>query len=258
VAPRSWRYYWPSYAAVLQEFRNGLAITWEHHRRGAMEKAVFWDGQEMRNAGRRHGFLETIVEMWGMNSYAPKPFYRPRNGDIVLDLGANLGLFSVWLSRQAPGLRILAFEPFEESFAAMVANLAGWKNSVEPHQVAIGGTAGVGAMLDGGVSSVDLRLTMNSGGGKPVHVITLEQALDLAGTDMIDLLKVDIEGAEMDVLTAASATTLRRFRRIALEYHDHIRPGTCSDMQQLLSRTHRIVHVDQSGQGYGILRAELL
>jgi FkbM family methyltransferase len=256
MAPRSWNYYWPSYAAVMRQFRNGVALAWTHHRRAALDRAVFWDGQEIRTAGHRTGFVDTVVEMWGLEAYTANGFYAPKNGDVIFDVGANIGLFSVWIGRQAPKARVLAFEPFEENCAAMEANLSGWQHSVEVHHVALGGTAGVGAMVDGGERSLDHQLTMKlNDNGPTVSVITLDQAVALAGTDMIDLLKIDIEGAEADVLAAASPSTMRRFRRIALEYHDNIRPGTCAAVQEILARTHRIVSVE--GTSYGILHAVL-
>jgi hypothetical protein len=112
-------------------------------------------------------------------------------------------------------------------------------------------------MMDGGERSLDHKLTMSVSDNNPtVRVITLDDAVSLAGTEMIDLLKVDIEGAEAEVLGATSPSTFRRIRRIALEFHDNIRPGTCAYVQQLLSPTHRIVEVH--GSSYGILRAELI
>jgi len=255
--PRSLTYYWPSYAAVLREFRNGVALSWAHHYRRSLNEAAFRDGQKIRNVGSRSGFVDTVVEIWGLQEYTANGFYTPKNGDVILDVGANIGLFSVWVGRQAPEARVLAFEPFEENCTGMRANLAGWRHSVEVHQLALGATAGVGAMMDGGDRSLDHRLTMSVSDSKPtVRVITLDDAVALAGTKMIDLLKIDIEGAEADVMGAASPSTMRRIRRIALEFHDNIRPGTCAYVQELLKPTHRIVAVH--GSPYGILHAELL
>lgn len=89
------------------------------------------------------------------------------------------------------------------------------------------------------------------------QVVTLGDVLDLADCQIVDLLKMDIEGAEHDVFVSASPELLRRFKRIAVEYHDNLRPGTLALLQERLSATHEIVDVEGSDEGYGILRARL-
>ena len=91
--------------------------------------------------------------------------------------------------------------------------------------------------------------------GHRVEVITLETAVELTSAPMVDLLKIDIEGSEGDVLASTDERILRRIRRVALEYHDNIRPGTLQLVRDVLSATHRIV--DVHGESYGILHAEL-
>jgi len=255
VAARSLLYYLPSYGAVVREFRNGVAISWAHLHYQAIHRAVFWDGQEIRNVGHRGGFADTVVEIWGLQEYTAHRFYSPKNGDVILDIGANIGLFSIWVARQAPQARVFAYEPVAENYAALQTNLAGCAHSVRVHQAAVGATDGVGMMLDGGARSLDHRLTMaSSDAGGEVRVVTLDQAVKETGGSPIDLLKVDIEGAELDMLAAASPSTLKRIRRVALEYHDNIRPGTKAEVSRILAQTHRIV--SESGDSYGIIRAE--
>jgi FkbM family methyltransferase len=239
----------------VREFRNGVAISWEHLHYQAIHRAVFWNGQEIRNVGLRGGFADTVVEIWGLQEYTAHGFYTPRNGDVIFDIGANIGLFSIWVARQAPQARVFAYEPVAENYATLQTNLAGCAHSVRAHQAAVGASDGVGMMLDGGARSLDHRLTMAStdaGGG--VRVVTLDQAVHETGGNPIDLLKVDIEGAELDMLAAASPSTLKRIRRVALEYHDNIRPGTKAEVSRILAQTHRIV--SESGDSYGIIRAE--
>ena len=113
MATRSLRYYLPSYASLMREFRNGPSLAWAHYHHGAAEHAVFWDGQDIHNAGTRGGFVDTLVEIFGLCEYTTNGFYTPRDGDVILDIGANIGLFSIWLARQAPRATVLAFEPFE-------------------------------------------------------------------------------------------------------------------------------------------------
>ena len=71
-------------------------------------------------------------------------------------------------------------------------------------------------------------------------MIPLSGLFDLARAQEIDFLKVDIEGSEHDVFAAASPDLLRRFKRIAMEYHDQIVPGTLALLHRVLTPTHEI------------------
>ena len=66
---------------------------------------------------------------------------------------------------------------------------------------------------------------------------------------------MDIEGGERDIFENIDVSTLVRVRRLALEYHDNIRPGTLRRIQDILAPTHRVCSVSEGS--YGILQAEL-
>src|SRR5688572_277335 len=117
---RPWTFFLSSYAVLLREFRNGGKLAWAHHQRRQIHRAEFWDGQVISNVDHREGFVDTLVEIWGLTEYTVDNFYVPSRGHVVLDVGANVGLFSVWASRSAPGIRVVAFEPFQENYDALV------------------------------------------------------------------------------------------------------------------------------------------
>jgi FkbM family methyltransferase len=254
---RPWSFFLSSYAVLLREFRNGGQLAWAHHQRRRIDRAQFWDGQVIANVDSREGFVETLVEIWGLTEYTVDGFYVPASGDVVLDVGANVGLFSVWAARHAPGIRVAAFEPFAENYEALIGNLSGWEHQVRPFNIALGRSEGSGQMLATGERSLDHRLSPTALSGVPnVRVVTLSDAIRLTAADAIDFLKLDVEGAELDVIEGADTETLRRIRKIAIEYHDNIRPGTLSRLKEILQATHRIASV--RGQEYGILQAELI
>lgn len=254
---RPWQFFLPSYAVLLREFRNGWQLAWTHHQRRSADVAKFWDGQVIANVDSREGFVDTLVEIWGLTEYTVDGFYTPAPGHVVLDIGANVGLFSIWLARRAPGVRVAAFEPFPENYQALVGNLTGWDHRIKAFNLAVGRTSGHGQMLATGGRSLDHRLAFSDSAGAPVvSVISLSDAIRLTGSDTIDLLKLDVEGAELDILEGADHETLRRIRRIAVEYHDNIRPGTLSGLRCILQATHHVLSV--RGGEYGILQATLI
>jgi FkbM family methyltransferase len=256
---RPWLYYARSYVRVLLAFRNGPNLVLNHHTRSEWNQAILWNGIELRGPAGRGGFVDTLVEIWGEETYTAG-FYTPRDGDVVFDVGANIGLFSVWIARSAPAVRVVAFEPFPENFAALERNLAVCDHDVRRYPFAVGPAPGFGRMQDGGSRSLDHELVpgRDDGAGNLVRVVSLAEAFEMANVDAVDLLKMDIEGGEYDIFAAPLPRTLmRRFRRIAIEYHEHRHAGTLASIQARLSETHSICSIEDSGEGYGILRAVL-
>ena len=74
-------------------------------------------------------------------------------------------------------------------------------------------------------------------------------------TDQVALLKLDAEGAEYDAFSAATPETLRSFQRIAMEYHDNLRPGTLDLLRRKLEPSHDLIVEPTFDRGYGILLA---
>jgi len=263
VAPRPTRVFYPYYWQILKLFRNGWQMIPAFRVGAPLGKAVMWDGTRLIHPPDRAGLVETIIEVWMQGSYTreewPVPFYTPADGDVVLDVGANVGLFSVYLARRNPRLRVIALEPFRENFDCLQANLRSARaTSVEAHRIAIGGRDGVGTMVARGERSLDHTLDLDhAAGADTVPVLPLAGVLDLAKSDRISLLKVDVEGSEHDAFAHADQATLRRCERIAIEYHDNIRPGTLALLKERLEPTHNLTICADDGFGmvYGHRRA---
>jgi FkbM family methyltransferase len=160
------------------------------------------------------------------------------------------------MARQNRRCRVIALEPFSENFKYLQANVArACPETVTCCEVALGAGFSKGQMQAVGTRSLDhvLRVDSNEAGGIPV--IPLSGLFDLVRVPEVDFLKVDIEGSEHDVFAAASPELLRRFRRIAMEYHDQIAPGTLALLQRVLSPSHEITVRPSKMEGCGILLA---
>ena len=141
-------------------------------------------------------------------------FETSRPDPVVIDGGANIGMFSLATLRDHPGARITAFEPDPGIGAMLRENLAiNNASQVAIVDAALGsangemsfapdGQAG-GALVSG---DTDMR----------VRVVPLSQYLK----GEVDFLKLNIEGAELDVLREAAASNcLRRVCAMVIEYH---------------------------------------
>jgi len=162
------------------------------------------------------------------------------DGEVAFDVGANLGWYSVLLSRlSGPGAQIFAFEPDPESYRLLTRNLAAnGAGNVAAFNVALGETPGV-AELHRYKSSNNGRHTLlsgnTSGGIVRVPVDTLRDFWDrhALGDRPIRLLKVDVEGFEYFVLRGAGEL-LRRCRCLLLEYSPDSLPVAGLKAQQIL------------------------
>lgn len=135
----------------------------------------------------------------------------------ILDCGANIGLGILYWNKLFQQPRILAFEPDPEVFSTLQRNCAGF-DSVQLFQQALAGKSG---SIDFFASCDDAGTTVATGQqNQPaisVQAVTLSEVMSKVD-GRVDLLKIDIEGAETDVLVEAKSE-LSRVDRIFVEYH---------------------------------------
>lgn len=141
--------------------------------------------------------------------------------DVVLDLGANMGSFSVYAVSK--GCIPYAFEPTPESIEIVKkhSELNGGRINIEPYAVAdkCGETALYLNSYSSGGNSIAL-----GGGSKSncimVKTITVDEFVDLARLERVDFIKADIEGAERLMLQGAQDTLKKYAPKLALcTYH---------------------------------------
>lgn len=240
----SWRWKLAARRRYLRRaFRNGDELFHSLVSKTPCDTAVGQDGVVIRHPAGRSGLALMIAEVWFEQVYSRR-FYAPKPGDVIIDAGANIGLFSLLMARMQPDSRILAFEPFAENFEILQANLAAANAArVEPFQFALSGASGTCTMQDGGKRSQDHRLIEGaaSGGADSVSTVSFAGVLDRARAESIAMFKCDIEGSEYDLFQTADLKDIKRVKRFAIEFHNNIRPGTLDLLQQRLSESHHVV-----------------
>jgi len=264
--------------SLLLRFRNGATLVRQMRAGQPCAEVVLWDGTRIAHPPDREGLLEGLQEIWRERIYTDD-FYRPAPNDVIVDAGANVGLFTIHIARQHRRCRVIALEPFAENFQYLEANVARARlANVTCCEAALGAEAGMGEMEEVGTRSLDhvlrvgVRLEIGrsqfSALGRPVaageshdapsggvRVLPLSGLFDLAGAREVDFLKADIEGSERSVFAAATPDVLGRIKRIAMEYHDRIVPGTLELVRSVLTPSHQITVRPSQQEGCGILLA---
>lgn len=179
-------------------------------------------------------------QIWLFGSYEPDEtrFFRDsiRTNDVCLDIGGNVGYFSLLMSRAATSGAVHVFEPIPLN-AAMVrvnADLNALSN-VTVNNVAVGSSEGMvqfSVSVDSAYSSMRATGRLAEERMIDVPIITLDDYVERAGIARVDVMKVDVEGAEDMVISGGSrllSDEKRRPRIVLLELYDgnlsHF--GTC-------------------------------
>ena len=141
-------------------------------------------------------------------------FLNINRGDIVLDAGANIGDFALKAALAVGSRgRVIAVEPAPESYAILQRNILinGFKNIICQRK-ALWDQDAVLCLRESGVAS-----RVGEGGTSPVEATTIDSLIKELALDHIDIVKMDIEGAEANAIK--NGAFLRRVREIAVEVH---------------------------------------
>jgi FkbM family methyltransferase len=129
-------------------------------------------------------------------------------GDLFVDVGANVGLHTIAAARAMQGIgKIIAFEPFEETKRLLekTAWINGFSEIIEIHQAAVSHQSGYEDLFLGATSGHHSLYASEASNQFPsVRVPTVRLDDVISKDEAISLLKIDVEGAELDVLRGAT------------------------------------------------------
>ena len=134
----------------------------------------------------------------------------------ILDLGANIGLTAAHLATLFPEARILAVELDRDNCELARRNTACFGARVEVLHGAVWSESG--EVRYGGLRESGYAIGETGGRERRAPAFTVEQLIERLGAEEVDYVKMDIEGAEREVL-AAGAAWLGRVRTIKVEVH---------------------------------------
>lgn len=211
----------------LGDYGNPLEVLFQRRLRR--------DDEVIRVVDRRSGLAvrcrlaahRMFGEVWFDHDY-DVPGVALRKGDLVIDIGANQGFFTCYAAWK--GCSVYAFEPDRENFTLLESNVAanGFTAQVKLFPNAVKGEGGSTtlyrtAQLGGGMhttnAAVAEKLGLVAKDGVEVTSVTLPEFLSRERIERIRLIKMDCEGAELEIVESLDRQTAVRIDSMALEYH---------------------------------------
>jgi FkbM family methyltransferase len=198
----------------------------------------------LRRAMRRRGLalvhlpgLASAIELRGLSSDAATFIQIFLRGDLdfdvpgeaprtIVDVGANIGLASLYLARRFPRARIVAVEFEADNFRQLQRNTAGHTNIACVH-AGLWPTDGLVAVANPTAAKwahVPTAAPAGTHNEESVRAISMATLMAEHGLESIDLLKIDIEGSEYELFETAPEW-MQQVKTVAIELHDHLRPG---------------------------------
>ncbi|OGH88426.1 MAG: hypothetical protein A3J93_04115 [Candidatus Magasanikbacteria bacterium RIFOXYC2_FULL_42_28] len=150
-----------------------------------------------------------------------------KSAKTIIDVGAHVGLFSLYCLALNPAVKVIALEPEPNNFARLTGTLAlNSVTSVRATPLALAAKTGQARLLLAPDShNHHLVPKDDPGEGISVKTASLSGLRKQEKLGPIDLIKMDIEGGEYEVVASWTPTDFASVKNIILEYHDTVKNG---------------------------------
>ncbi|HEX8489998.1 MAG TPA: FkbM family methyltransferase [Chthoniobacterales bacterium] len=182
---------------------NGTYIRLNHPRGYGIETEWFWRGIA--------GWEAVSIQVWMNLCRGLSP------GGVIFDVGACEGIYALVSKALVPSSRVIAIEALPQNFHRLRENIELNGYDIEAVEIACSEGDGQGTLFASGEDSfneaslIPNRDRDSAAAGLTVRTRSLDSLVEERALDSVDLVKIDVEGAEPDVLRGM-ASTLRRFR----------------------------------------------
>ena len=187
-----------------------LGILWRGISRFKIPKKFYYNGKKfniysIHEKSIGYIFRDVLInDEYGLGRLPNAP-------STIIDIGANVGLFTLWAGANFPNARIHCYEPNAKLQPILARNAE--QVGAQVYTEGVDSRNGLGAFKDLG-DSVLGRCTLSESGDTPM--VSLKIAIERMG-GWVDLLKIDCEGAEWDILQ--NPDDLNLVGAVRMEYH---------------------------------------
>ena len=155
-------------------------------------------------------------------------FIRKHYGSVVgkstvVDIGANIGTFSIYAASSDSGVRVFAYEPIRANYEVLLKNISenGFQSRVTAFNMGVASKTEKRTFYLSSSPEHSLFVEAEQDAGVSVDCLSLNDVLERNKLSKVDLLKINAEGAEYEILYSTSRECFDKIDEIRLEYHEH-------------------------------------
>lgn len=206
-----------------------LYLTWQIWERLIRRPWTIRLGSARRIRLHPHSVVAAFVLYYRVHDYEDLSFVRAylRPGDLFVDVGANIGVYSIWAS-ETEAVDVIAFEPSTVTWARAMENvqLNGLGDRVKILRKAVGLSTGEVRFSIGQDALNRVTAGADAEDTELVEQTTIDVEL---GSRVPALIKLDVEGGEIDALRGGWATITRHRPALIIEVNDPARLAAILD-----------------------------
>jgi FkbM family methyltransferase len=205
--------------AARREIKNWLSFIFNYAFGLAPRRPYRFRNGALLKLGRAIDHVP-IVEIFLRKDYGTMP-----DRAVVVDLGANIGTFSIYAAMTGRDNRVFSYEPWKPFFEQLRGNVAlnQREEVITCFNSAVAGEETTRNLYVEGSNLYFPTLIDSgdtSGAGQTVPCTTLPNIMEANRLEKIDLLKMDCEGAEYEILYPTPEAYFGKISEIRMEYHD--------------------------------------
>ena len=150
------------------------------------------------------------------------PEYQPKEDDVIIDIGAHIGTYSLVVSQQLKKGTVYAFEPCLDTFTLLQKNAE--ENAIKniiPLKIALSDSIGTTTLfydIENGNWGHSIVKSFSSE-GEVVETSTLANFFETNNINRCDFIKFNCEGAEFKILLATPVDVLKRVKHMLVLFH---------------------------------------
>jgi len=160
--------------------------------------------------------LMALTNIWLVEEYSN---FRINDKDVIIDIGAHIGLFTLYASQYCTNGIIFCFEPVEENYSVLLDNITqnNLKN-VKPFKSAVSKNESTVTIYHNKDEAGHSMFSSTSHALK-VDSISLKKIIDENYINQCNLIKMDCEGSEYEIIESLPLEYFKKISKMIIEYH---------------------------------------